>query len=669
MMKKFTYLCMILLPLLFAACKEEVLKEESILSDLTGTESGNNAEMLENPHWMWVQAFPGLVLDAETRLQNETRTFNGMDWYDARISTQPREPWYSTGLYAPPAEVITITVPAGVTTANARIGSTHCKLDPNGKLERYHNIVTEHRLVPGENKVYNYFGGLIYIYFNSGTFREGATATVTISGGVKSPDFILGETDAATWKTEVANSSVPFAEMRSPRIILMLPLEYLRGIEDPTAVMTFLNNMFIEDYDVYLGMSDDAADPLDRSPKCAFRFTIDKQLCLGYGHSGYPMMGSWDWGGRLTDLAALEGAEWGVMHEIGHNFQMASTWNFSALTEVSCNFHAMRYLHRTNRWREDRKNAFSQGVSFASLEGVAKSYEKLDLAVAMTPFMQLVLTYDWGVFRYLARKARHAEGLSGSDQAKKDFLAVAITEYAGEDLTPFFDAWGITLSATAREGLALFDPIAAERQNFWKRPFDWNVFPKIVTRVEDERVPIIKKVSSDLVRTGWTIHSVCGPPPSGGDAAQVPERLIDNDESTSRFWASPNGQRPIYNPQIWVIIDMHRSNTITEITLNLRGNNNSPWIHPRRFKMEVSDDPVSGPWIDAGGDFYVPQPAAGIGQSYTASELSPSFVLATPVSGRYVRLTFIEGQLRNAAANQESGNMSLRKFRAKGYSD
>ncbi|MDR1272947.1 MAG: M60 family metallopeptidase [Odoribacteraceae bacterium] len=829
-MKKFTYLLMILLTLAYVACKEEVLKEESLLSDLTGTGSGNDAELLENPYWMWVQAFPGLVMNEEARLQDETRVFNGMDWYDARISTQPREPWYSTGLYAPPAEVITITIPEGLTTANARIGSTHCVLDPNGKLERYHNIITNHRLTPGENRIYNYFGGLIYIYFNSGTFPEGATATVTISGGVKSPDFVLGETDATAWKTEVANSTVPFAELRSPRIILMLPLEYLRTIEDPAAVMTFLNDMFIEDYDTYLGMSDDADDPLDRSPKCAFRFTIDRQLCAGSGHSGYPMMGSWSWGGRLTDLSALNGGEWGVMHEIGHNFQMGSTWNFSALVEVSCNFHVMRYLHRTNRWREDKKSAFEQGVSFAALEGVTKSFEKLDLSVAMTPFMQFVQAYDWGFFRYLARKARHAEALPGNDdQARKNFFALAATEYAGEDLTPFFDAWGITLGTSTRMIMAMYDPIAAERQNFWKRQFNWNVFPKVVTRTEDERVPVIKFVSErpldksaipwevidfsaqetsgegttgraahaidgndatfwhspwtgtgstlpqwividlhqevtpttlvsykrnnnnngptsvkvegrldpsqpwsdfgtfalsatnnggqncplvnpqkvryikytvlaspngyamvrninilalfedtvpgkipiDLARDAWTIHSFIGNPPAGSDAAQVVERLIDNDESTSRFWGTPSGQRPIYNPQIWVTIDMHRSNTITEITLNLRGNNSNAWLHPRRFKMEVSNaDPDSGPWTEhSGGDFYIPYPAAGIGGSFTASELTQTFPLLTPLTGRYVKLTFIEGQPRSASPAQEAGGMSLRKFRAKGYAD
>jgi hypothetical protein len=669
-MKTYMYLWMILLAMASASCKESVLEEERLFSDMEREETTGSDEtlLLENPYWMWVQSFPGLVARTESRLQGETRTLQGMDWYDARISTQPREPWYSTGLYAPPAEVITIIIPEGITTANARIGSTHCLLDPNGKLARYHSIFTTHALTPGENKIFNYFGGLIYIYFQSGTFPEGATTTVTISGGIKSPDYILGETDAATWKAEVANSSVPFAEMRSPRIILMLPLEYLREINDPTAVMTFLNTMFIEDYDTYLGMSADATDPLDRSPKCPFRFTIDKQLCAGSGHSGYPMMGSWDWGNRLTNLTRLNEGEWGVMHEIGHNFQMNSTWNFSALVEVSCNFHIMRYLHRTNRWREDKKSAFEQGVAFATLEGINKSFEKLDLSVAITPFMQLVQTYDWGLFRYLARKARHSETLSGGDQDKKDFLALAASEYAGEDLTPFFDAWGITLGTSTRTNLALFNPIAPERAKFWTRPFDWNVFPRVITRTEDERVPVIKKVSADLPRTDWIIHSVCGPPPTGSDAVQVAERLIDNDESSSRFWASPSGRRPIYDPQIWVVIDMARVNTITEITINLRANNLNAWLHPRLFKMEVSNDADTGPWTDA-GTFTVPYPAAGIGKSFVTGELAQVFPLNTPVSGRFIKLTFIEGQPRNATPAQENGGMSLRKFRAKGYAE
>ena len=671
-MKTYLYIWSALLAIALHACGQRVLEEQTLLPDLQQQENETSAavpNLLDNPYWMWVQTFPGLVSPAEPRLQGETRAFSGMDWHDSRVSTQPREPWYSTGLYAPPAEVITITVPDDLTTAVARIGSTHCLLDANAKLSRYHSIYTTHALSPGENKLHNYFGGLIYIYFRSGAFPEGATTNVTISGAVKSPDYILGETDPAAWRAEVAASTVPFAEMRAPRIILMLPLEYLRTVDDPAAVMTFLNTMFIEDYDAYLGMSDDAEDPLDRSPRCPFRFTIDKQLCAGAGHSGYPMMGSWDWGNRLTDMDRLNNGEWGVMHEIGHNFQMNSTWNFSALVEVSCNFHIMRYLHRTNRWRDDKKSAFEQGVAFATLEGVAKSFEKLDLSVAITPFMQLVQTYDWGLFRYIARKARHAESLPGGDQDKKDFFALATTEYAGENLAPFFDAWGITLGATTRNTLALFDPIAPERDRFWTRPFDWNLFPRVITRVEDERVPVIKKASADLSRAAWTIHSVCGPPPAGGDAAQVASRLIDNDEATNRFWASPSGRRPLYDPPIWVVIDMARVNVITEISLNLRANNSNAWLHPRLFQMEVSRDPA-GPWTPA-GVFTVPYPAAGIGKTYSAAEIANpfAFLLDAPVTGRYIKLTFTEGQPRSATPAQENGGMSLRKFRAKGYAE
>ena len=67
------------------------------------------------------------------------------------------------------------------------------------------------------------------------------------------------------------------------------------------------------------------ARPLDVQPQ---RFVTDRQISLGYMHSGYPIMTHLDAAERFVDLERLSTkGDWGMFHEMGHNLNLSHGGN------------------------------------------------------------------------------------------------------------------------------------------------------------------------------------------------------------------------------------------------------------------------------------------------------------------------------------------------------
>lgn len=430
---------------------------------------------VENPHAEEAAAFPGSVPEKQSRLKNVKVTVDGdyNGWGDELRISRIKTPWIRTGLYLPPGELITVEVPKGLSGVEYRITAFHCKLNPEKvkKMKRFPDVRKMGKLIAGKNEISSDFGGHLYILFPDGA--PGKKVNFKVTGAVKSPDFILGETDPERWKQEVAESGTPWGEMICDRVIFTLPIASMQKITDPVGMMTYYKEMIEQDYNAYSGLTDNHSDKRHRSPDLPWRFVFDVQLCAGAAHAGYPIAASYYWADRSIDMDLMRNSDkaWGFYHEIGHNYQ-TWCWKWGTLGEVSCNFPIFHARNRDGRWpgRVDSYQKIVDEMANKDFEGKNFDNAPFGHESRIVPFIQLAQQYSWKLYQFLARESRE---LSDADIAalqkagndgRRDFFCRKVAEFAKRDMRPFLDAWGIKYSDSVAVELAGYPALQTK---FW----------------------------------------------------------------------------------------------------------------------------------------------------------------------------------------------------------
>ncbi|MGO4291345.1 M60 family metallopeptidase [Chitinophaga sp. RAB17] len=377
---------------------------------------------------------------------------------------------YSTGLYAPAGQVITIRMPDSLKdkSISVQIG---CHTDFLGywmaweeDWRRMPYIVRSNPLNKATVKVVSPFGGLIYIRANPKS--EGWEGSFTISGGVTAPMFVLGKTTMEEWKEQLKNNKAPWGELMSDQMILTLPDTILQKVQQPDSVMALWNLIVAGEMELA-----QIPQPVYRPQ----RMVIDEHLAGGALHSGYPIMAhhSPSTGQFSADVMinpgqllvpSEGGANWGFFHEIGHNMQNID-WVFGGTTEVSCNFFSLYMFDRLVGGR----NGAHPGVSNQNTELMMRKYFskganydtwQQDPFLGLIMFRQLQEAFGWESFktffrRYheLARKDPEGNYIK-TDEQKRDLWAKTFSEVTGRNVAPFFEAWGIPISNTVKTELS-----------------------------------------------------------------------------------------------------------------------------------------------------------------------------------------------------------------------
>ncbi|WP_316844512.1 M60 family metallopeptidase [Pedobacter psychrodurus] len=427
-----------------------------------------NMKVIDKSMYAKARVFPGLVDQSEPRVKDAQFTldlnFTDQTAQNLRISVAP-SPQYSTGYYAAPGELIKIIVPAGIEGLTVQIGAHTDNLAGKSPLLRDPLIYNRKLLVAGVNYIRNLYGGHIYIL---ATFAYANPVTFTISGAVVSPDFILGQSTDADWVNKVKASQVPWLELRTKRVIFTIPRDKViasfsssEPFTNPTLAMTKWNDVFDLDYNAWMGLSDNAPDIRDRSPQSQWRGILDIQLTNGYGHNGFPFVGTNDseWFKSFTSVNNLNTSigQWGSYHEFGHNCQQGSVWSWSTLGETTNNLFSFKVANRIgadyNILHPAVSSGFPESITYASGTGI-KNFDTDAFMTdnnkgpfrRITPFVQIFEKYGYGAMTYLYNQARHADRLNSSDITKHNFVYEKLSDYAQIDLAPFFDAWGISIS-------------------------------------------------------------------------------------------------------------------------------------------------------------------------------------------------------------------------------
>ncbi|TVX91928.1 M60 family metallopeptidase [Paenibacillus agilis] len=400
--------------------------------------------------------FPGKVDNQAPRVNDQRVTVN-FDYYPAnelRMYAAP-VPWVSTGLYAPAGEDITIDVPAGTPSLDIMVGTHTDTLLDQESWDRAPIVSLRHTLQPGKNRVNNPYGGLIYFIPAQ---SQAVQADVNVSGAVRAPYFDLAKTNEKEWKESIRYLGAPWAELRGERILVTVPADEIRHLENPTELLQTWDDL-LDQFDKLNGTGQNKPLP-HRAYHLPFHLVADKQISGGYMHAGAPIM--YHIGVDSRDAVSIEGLKnnWGFWHEIGHNYQQ-DPWTWKDNTEVTVNIfslYAQQYFGKPSRLLEKDytgKSAYDYANAYIALPDGAKRYgdsKQLDLIPQLVMIKQLQMAYGWDFYTELFTAYRELPRaqLPEDEQQEKDLFVVMASKHSGTNLLPFFEKWGFPFTDHAR---------------------------------------------------------------------------------------------------------------------------------------------------------------------------------------------------------------------------
>ncbi len=400
--------------------------------------------------------FPGAVPENARRVTDEIVEVN-LDYENLdylRMYSTP-DTWKSTGLYAPPGEMIDIVLPEGVTDLYIQIGA---HTDDNSCLSEWDRvpiIALKKRLAGGINRVNSSYGGLIY--FIPTKSIPNTKVNIRVSGAVKAPYFILGVHSDVEWKNIIRDYPAPWAELQSKHVILTISSKEIRNLDNPNELMEEWDEI-CEAFNKLVGLDSDNPIP-HKSPDSPFRYVSDKQIVAGWLHAGYPiMLYEGITSKSMIDIDGIQNVKsgWGFWHELGHNYQQKA-WVWDAIVEVTCNIFSLYIQDKyNNESRLFSENAYENTFKFIEKENKNKDYNddrQIGYFERLVMFRQLQLAYGWDLYTKLHIEYRELleEDLPQIQQQKIDLFVLKTCEITRENLMEFYDKWGLNYSQDVKK--------------------------------------------------------------------------------------------------------------------------------------------------------------------------------------------------------------------------
>ncbi len=362
--------------------------------------------------------------------------------------------WLSTGFYAAPGEMITLRFPEEATNKGltVQIGAHSDQLWHKEEWERFPDIIRSKRINSEITSISSPFGGLIYIKTPGGLSLN--QMYVHFENVLEAPSFVLGKNSLRQWQNTLRYYPAPWGELITDKVILTIPSDKLRALDDPERLMQF--------WDRVLDLTADlAVQPRERDrPE---RFVPDQQISAGYMHSGYPIMTHLDAIDRMISIEQLQTA-WGLYHELGHNHQQPD-WTFDGTVEVTCNLFTLYVREKATNISPrkafmDLGNRSGPEAYFEEQKRRSPSEKfpkwKADPFLALAMYIQLQEAFGWEAYFKVFEEYRDLpfSERPRNDDEKRDQWMVRFSKTVGKDLSGFFDDWGVPVSAQARRSVA-----------------------------------------------------------------------------------------------------------------------------------------------------------------------------------------------------------------------
>lgn len=394
--------------------------------------------------------FPGGVAEAAARVDREVVV-------DCAVLG-----WHSTGLYAAPGERIRYEIlefagsrddiegrlPGGDSMIKIRFGCHRDELWKKDEWKRLPDIAFAFNLDHAVGLNATPFGGLLYIDVPAKAKRLGKMR-IRLMGAVEAPLFVLGKTSPAEWRESIRKRPAPWAELATDKVVVTVPSEVIRDLEDPEPVLRVWDRVL-----------DSAADLAGRSRERERpeRYVSDVQISVGYMHSGYPIMTHLDAAKAMVSVEMLSKGQWGLFHELGHNHQ-DPMWTFNGTGEVTCNLFALYAIETVCGGKpssghdafKDRDWRIGTYFSKAATPVRFETWKK-DPFLALFMYCQLREAFGWEPFKRVFAEYREIpkDERPKEDADKRDQWMVRMSRAVGKNLGPFFEAWGVPTSHAAR---------------------------------------------------------------------------------------------------------------------------------------------------------------------------------------------------------------------------
>lgn len=362
--------------------------------------------------------------------------------------------FFSTGLFLYPAHKMKITIIDGKPDGwYIRIGSQTDTIpfdNEQKKYLRYPSITIVEKL-ENEMTLTSPYGGLVLIESSGKDQCLSKLITIEISGPEESPYFTFETKDFT-----LNSFNSPWVEIEGNYVNLTIPIRSFKNISEEN----ILESMKLWDK-VYKSHCELL------KPICLYRkerIVPDNQISVGYMHSGYPIMTGYDIceydGEKLPKIFGLNKEDnWGLLHELGHNFQR-DYWCFEGTIEVTVNLFTLYTYQKVFGIDINSSHPGLLDAKKKSKNYIKKpNFEewKNDPFLALYTYIEVIEKFGFEPLKktFLEYELEIEKGINPPLE-NKEIIEVFIRKFSkncGVDLRKHFNSWGIPFSNFKDESL------------------------------------------------------------------------------------------------------------------------------------------------------------------------------------------------------------------------
>ena len=367
----------------------------------------------------------------------------------------------STGLYARPGVPITIDLPDSAKAAGLKL-EIGIHVDANWGLDDWKRFPEITRIIPLEaahTTAANAFGGLVSILVPENCSAGALTAA--IKGAIEAPVFTLGKTTEADWNAKLKHAPGAWGYIETPKWTGYFPATFLRNEEHPEVIAKYWQSV-VDTADKYLGYA--------AWRKRAESMLTDRDIAVGYGHAGYPVMMAYgaekEENQNALGRRSIEKGDWGFLHELGHTYQDSFDGNYTIAigAEVDVNLVPgliINLIHGRTSWDNNSHDTFNAKNRIVALQKwdelseTERTWSKAcEMKVAYDFYFTLAECFGWQLYEKAFSRLMNWLQKPGSDpdldainpkdaNAKRDRFFLVFSQASERNLLPYFKKYGL----------------------------------------------------------------------------------------------------------------------------------------------------------------------------------------------------------------------------------